>query len=129
MKMGDRRGIRRQKSFLHGFIYFDKRRGVMSCLIRDLSETGARIVFSETVTIPEHIHLHIPQREKTIRAQVQWRRGDEIGLAFEAADAAVSPQESELMSRIVQLETEIAELKRTIKKLKRSKADDEVEAA
>jgi hypothetical protein len=127
--MGDRRGIRRQKSFLHGFIYFDKRRGVMSCLIRDLSDTGARIVFSETVTIPEHINLHIPQREKTVRAHVQWRRGDEIGLAFEAAPAAVTPHESDLMQRVVQLEAEIIELKRTIKKLKRAKSDDEVEAA
>lgn len=128
--MSERREIRRQKSFLHGFIYFDKRRGVMSCLIRDLSDSGARIIFSETVTIPEHVNLHIPQRDKTVRARVQWRRGDEIGLAFETTPvAAVSAQESELMQRIVQLETEIAELKRTIKKLKRGKLDDEVEAA
>lgn len=128
--MSERRGTRRQKSFLHGFVYFDKRRGVMSCLVRDLSDDGARIIFSEGVTIPERINLHIPQREKTVRAHVQWRRGDEIGLGFEATRvAAVSRQESELMERIGQLEIEITELKRTIKKLKRGKFDDEVEAA
>ena len=128
--MSERRGNRRQKSFLHGLVYFDKRRGVMSCLVRDLSGDGARIIFSEGVTIPDHINLHIPQREKTVRAHVQWRRGDEIGLAFLVTrGAAVSRQESELMGRIAQLETEIAELKRTIKKLKRAKFDDDVEAA
>jgi hypothetical protein len=72
--MGERRINRRQRSFLRGFIYFDKRRGVMSCLVRDFSDEGARILFSETVTIPDVVNLHIPQRERTLRARVQWRR-------------------------------------------------------
>jgi hypothetical protein len=132
MKMSELRGTRRQKSFLRGFVYFDKRRGVMSCLVRDLSDEGGRIIFSHTVTIPDVINLHIPQREQTFRAQVQWRRGDEIGLAFAAADAAAatSPQESQLIQRVAQLETEIAALRRTLKQLKRENAGDgEVEAA
>jgi hypothetical protein len=129
--MGERRGTRRQKSFLRGFVYFDKRRGVMSCLVRDLSDDGARIIFSEGVTIPEAINLHIPQRDKTFRAKVTWRRGDEIGLALIAAEeVAASSQESELIQRVAQLETEIAALKRTIKQLKReSSGEGEIEAA
>jgi PilZ domain len=131
-KMSERRGTRRQKSFLRGFVYFDKRRGVMSCLVRDFSDTGARIIFSGTVTVPDVINLHIPQREQTLRAQVQWRRADEIGLAFAPANpaTATSPQESELIQRVAQLETEIGALKRTIKQLKREHpSDGEVEAA
>jgi len=84
------------------------------------------------VTLPDVINLHIPQREQTFRAQVQWRRGDEIGVAFAAADAAAatSPQESELIQRVAQLETEIAALRRTLKQLKReNRGDGEVEAA
>ena len=131
--MSERRNIRRQKSFLRGFVYFDKRRGVMTCLIRDLSADGARIIFSSAVTVPEAINLHIPQREQTVRARVQWRRGDEIGLAFaEEETMPTMPQESELLQRVAQLETEIAALKRTIKKLKRDKDSDghgDVEAA
>jgi hypothetical protein len=130
--MGERRGMRRQKSFLRGFVYFDKRRGVMSCLVRDLSNEGARIIFSHTVTIPDVVNLHIPQREETRRARVQWRRADEIGLAFAAADpvTTTSQQESELIQRVAQLETEIAALKQTIKRLKRGNSDNaEVEAA
>jgi hypothetical protein len=129
--MGERRGNRRQKSFLRGFVYFDKRRGVMSCLVRDLSDDGARIIFSQTVTIPETVNLHIPQREKTFRAKVQWRRGDEIGLTLVAAEAvSASSQESELIQRVAQLETEIATLKRTIRQLKRGQTGEgDVEAA
>ena len=129
--MGERRGTRRQKSFLRGFVYFDKRRGVMSCLVRDLSDDGARIIFSQSVTIPETVNLHIPQRDKTFRAKVTWRRGDEIGLALMAAEeVTANSQESELIQRVAQLEAEIVALKRTIKQLKREQpSGGDVEAA
>lgn len=129
--MGELRGTRRQKRFLRGYVYFDKRRGVMSCLVRDLSDDGARIIFSQSVTIPGTINLHIPQRDKTFRAKVTWRRGDEIGLALMAAEeVTANSQESELIQRVAQLEAEIAALKRTIKQLKREHpADGDVEAA
>src|SRR5271170_5147017 len=113
--MGERRGTRRQKSFLRGFVYFDKRRGVMGCLVRDVSDEGARIIFSETVTIPDVVNLHIPHREQTWRAHVQWRRGDEIGLTFTEATPVAVAQEIELSKRVAQLESEIAVLQRTIK--------------
>jgi hypothetical protein len=130
--MSERRGSRRQKSFLRGFVYFDRRRGVMSCLVRDLSDEGARIILSQGVTIPDVINLHIPQREQTRRARVQWRRGDEIGLAFGEDEKATptTPKESELIERVAQLEDEILALKRTIKRLRREHSDDgEYEAA
>jgi hypothetical protein len=116
--MNDRRTARRMKSFLRGLIYFDKRRGAASCLIRDMNEEGARIIFSETITLPDVINLHIPQKEQTLRARVSWRRGDEIGLSF-TADAADLPDASELMQRVAQLEAEIVKLRRMLKRLKR----------
>jgi hypothetical protein len=61
----------------------------MSCLVRDLSDDGARIIFSQSVTIPANVNLHIPQRDKTFRAKVQWRRGDEIGLALTSEETVV----------------------------------------
>jgi len=129
--MGERRGHRRQKSFLHGFVYFDKRRGVMSYLVRDLSDDGARIVFSQSITLPEKVNLHIPQRDKTFRAKVKWRRGDEMGASALAAEAvAATSQESELIQRVAQLESEIVSLKRTIKQPKREAVgESEIEAA
>jgi hypothetical protein len=30
--------------------------------VRDLSEKGARIIFSDTVTLPDVVDLYIPQR-------------------------------------------------------------------
>lgn len=128
--MKERRASRRQKSFLRGVVQFDKQRGGMGCIIRDLSADGARIIMSETVTIPNVIDLQIPRRGQTIRARVQWRRADEIGLAFNAASGAPSPRESELLRRIAELEAEVGTLRRTVKRLKRESAGaDEIEAA
>ena len=130
--MGERRNSRRLKSFLRGFVYFDKRRGTMSCLVRDLSGDGARIIFSEAVTIPDMINLHIPQKNQTLRARVTWRRGDEIGLGFSAANPVADPlpDAAELMKRVAQLEGEIASLRRVLKRMKgeRQALDDEAAA-
>jgi len=92
--MNGRRASRRQKSFLRGVVYFDKRRSETACLVRDLSEDGARIVLSQTITIPDVIELQIPQREQTLSARVQWRRADEVGLSFSKPDTATTAGKS-----------------------------------
>ena len=129
--MGERRNSRRLKSFLRGFVYFDKRRGAMSCLVRDFSGEGARIIFSEAVTIPDMINLHIPQKNQTMRARVTWRRGDEIGLGFSAADPVADPlpDSAERMKRVAQLEGKIAALRRVLNRMKGDRPDLDDEAA
>jgi len=130
--MAERRNSRRSKSFLRGFVYVSRKRGALSCLIRDLSDKGARIIFSDTVTLPDAVDLYIPQREQTIRAQVSWRRNDEIGLAFTAAERRAnpsSPTAGEVVQRVALLEAEIAQLRVLLKRLKGEKAHAENEAA
>lgn len=131
--MGERRNARRSKSFLQGFVYVSRKRGALACLIRDLSDKGARIIFSDTVTLPDTVEIYIPQREQTLRARVTWRKNDEIGLAFIAAervpDASSTP--GEVAQRVAMLEAEIASLRTLLKRLKGDKADrtvDEVAA-
>jgi PilZ domain len=132
--MSERRRNRRLKSFLRGFVYFDKKRGALSCIIRDFNEAGARIIFSENVTIPNIVNLHLPQKDQTLRAKVTWRRGDEIGLGFIAEDApeAPLPDAKELMKRVAELELQIVSLRRMLKRLKSqqppSHHDDEAAA-
>jgi hypothetical protein len=105
------------KSFLRGLISFDAQRGGgVGCLIRDINEEGARVVFSEAIALPEQVNLHIPQKDQTLRARVSWRRGDEIGLSFVAV--AAPPNTNELMERIAQLEAENLRLRRMLKRLK-----------
>jgi PilZ domain-containing protein len=130
--MGERRGSRRSKSFLRGFVYVSRKRGALACLVRDLSEKGARIVFSDTVTLPDVVDLYIPQRDQTLRARVEWRRNDEIGLGFTATErnAEAPPSATEVVQRVAMLEAEIASLRVLLKRLKAEKVNpaDEVAA-
>ena len=50
--MAERRRSLRKKSFLRGCVYFNKRRSAIDCLIRDISDQGARIIFSGTTNFP-----------------------------------------------------------------------------
>ena len=129
--MGERRGSRRSKSFLRGFVYVSRKRGALACLIRDLSDKGARIIFSDTVTLPDVVDLYIPQREQTLRARVQWRRNDELGLAFTQAErvADAPPHADEVIQRVALLEAEIASLRALLKRLKAEKGEAADEAA
>jgi hypothetical protein len=130
--MGERRGSRRSKSFLRGFVYVSRKRGALACLVRDLSEKGARIVFSDTVTLSDVVELYIPQRDQTLRARVEWRRNDEIGLGFTTTErsAEAPPSATEVVQRVAMLEAEIASLRVLLKRLKAEKVNpaDEVAA-
>jgi hypothetical protein len=115
----ERRRVVRQKSFLRGMIHFNNRRSVLDCLIRDISPYGARLVFSDAVTIPDVLELNIPQKEQTLRVHVIWRHGQEAGVAFAQITELDQPAEAgDLADRVARLEAEVASLKRALKKLR-----------
>jgi hypothetical protein len=120
--MAERRSSGRQKSFLQGRIYFNNRRSSVDCLIRDYSETGAKLKFSESIAVPEAIELYIPNKEEIHRARVEWRSGNEMGISFvdevRAPSAAPEAVQGDLATRVQALETEVASLKRLLNELK-----------
>ncbi len=122
----ERRKSSRQKSFLHGCIYFNNRRSAIDCLIRDISPEGAKLVFSQTASIPDAIDLHIPQKDQMLRAHVQRRTSGEVGVTFEPAPSFAPADSEDLAARVEQLEADVAALKRIVKRLR---ADIDIDAA
>lgn len=115
----ERRRTTRQKSFLRGMIYFNNRRNAVDCLVRDISPYGARLIFSDAVTTPDVLDLHIPQKDQTLRIHIIWRHGQEVGVAFaQAAQMDSVAETGDLAERVARLEIEIAGLKRILKKMK-----------
>lgn len=117
--MRDRRSSTRQKSFLQGRIYYNNRRSSVDCLVRDISDTGAKLVFSSALTIPDVVEIYFSNKEEVRRARVQWRRGDEVGVDFifdGVADAGASA--ADLLGRVLKLESECASLKRSVRDLR-----------
>lgn len=55
---------------------------LVDCIIRDISETGAKLIIGDQVAVPNEFRFLVSS-ENTIRnAQVVWRRGDMIGITF-----------------------------------------------
>jgi hypothetical protein len=126
--MSERRRVTRQKSFLSGCVYFSSRRTPIDCLVRDISATGARLIFPGEVSLPDQVYLYLPKKDQTFSALVHWHRGDEVGIAFGSAAARGRSADAQLVERVEKLEAEIAALKKTLKRLK-ADADSAEEAA
>jgi PilZ domain len=120
--MSERRAIPRKRSFLQGRIFFNNRRSSVDCLIRDISDTGAKLSFSEAVTVPEVMELYIPTKEEMRRVRAQWRSGNDMGIAFDYDEQAPSlvpdGAVSDLAGRVARLESEVLSLRRLVNELR-----------
>ena len=121
----------RQRTFLKGTLYYDNRRASIECVIRDISDSGARLSFDNPVSVPDNVELFIPHKQQTLRARVQRREPNEIGIAFEVERSSEPRRDSdaELQQRVERMETEIAGLKRLVAKLKAKILPHDLDAA
>ena len=111
--MDEKRTSQRSRSFLKGRVVFNGGQTSLECLIRDLSSAGARLELSASVTLPDRFELYLPHRDTTSKVHVQWRRGSQIGVAFDHVEAApVMPAAPhDVATRVQQLEAEVGLLR------------------
>jgi hypothetical protein len=55
---------------------------VVDCLIRNLSEVGARLEFSGPTTLPRAFRVLIVSSNLIYPAEVEWQRGLSAGICF-----------------------------------------------
>ena len=55
---------------------------IVDCTVRDLSETGARIICKDQMAVQNEFRFLILADNTICNAKVVWRRGDEIGIEF-----------------------------------------------
>lgn len=121
--MSDMSELRREtrlRTFLKGRIIFNNGNSSMDCLIRDLSASGARLMLSQTATLPAAFDLVIPAKDRTHKATLRWRKDDSIGVTFAEDAARPAPSLADatpaaLIARIHELEAENASLRRQLK--------------
>lgn len=110
----------RQRTFLRGVLYYDNRRASIECVVRDMSDSGARLTFDHPATVPDSVELFIPNKQQTLRARVRRRAPNEVGIEFEAT-RSLEPRrasDAELLDRVEALEAELIALKRLVAKLR-----------
>ncbi len=114
--MTERRKDHRNRTYLGGKVVFNDRLSVHDCLVRNLSDGGAKLVFDFPTTVPSVFDLVVPRRGESRRAEVKWRTRLEAGVSFvrSAADGYVS---IETARRIRRLEDERSALKARVAEL------------
>jgi hypothetical protein len=90
----DQRSSKRNRTFLDGRIIFNNRCSVITCTVRDLSDTGARISFGHIILIPEQFEIEVPKKGLSVSARVIWSRGRDHGVKFITALQDAVPSET-----------------------------------
>ena len=104
----------RTRAVLKGEIRYHN--GLMStqCVVRDLSETGARLELPGDIPLADHFDLFIEKRNQTLPAVVKRKRGAEVGIAFVNNRETASDGLSE---RVAKLEAEVAAQRELLEKI------------
>jgi hypothetical protein len=106
----------RNKVMYGGVAEIGERGATRDCIVRNISDRGATIEFSNVVTLPkEQISLRIARKGRSFLAKVIWWRDNFVGVAFRAE----SPAEpvSDLAERLRKSEIKKRQLQRRIQEL------------
>ncbi|MGJ3264458.1 MAG: PilZ domain-containing protein [Salinarimonas sp.] len=121
---GEQRASPRRRALIAARIRYGNGAVTVDCVVRNISETGAKIDLSEGVALPDHFEIVIPQLNVVHHAELRWRHAHEAGIAFVDAPAdeapashAAAPTEAALKARIRALEAEIVRLRERILEL------------
>ena len=118
--MDEHRASPRKRTLLRGRIEYSNRQFSLDCLIRDLSETGARLSVSENVPLPAKFDLHIPGRSEAVPVELCWRIRGGAGVRILSGPThehpgAASPNAE---ARIRELEAEVGKLRQLVEQIR-----------
>jgi hypothetical protein len=113
--VNERRAIVRQKSFMQGRVFFNRRQSSMDCLIRDFTKVGAHLHFPGTAALPDAFEIYVPSKDEYFRARAIWHNGSDVGIAWMPENPSVAPPASyqsadPIGDRLAKVEHEIAVL-------------------
>ena len=55
---------------------------LVNCVIRDLSQSGAKLGVPKSARVPINSDLWLVQGDSKMRVVLKWREGDHVGVAF-----------------------------------------------
>jgi PilZ domain len=115
--MPDRRQSVRDKVIYGGVAEIDERGVTRDCVVRNISESGANLEFSNVIKLPkERISLTIARKGRSFLARVVWWRDNLVGIAFSSDTSSELPV-SDLEERLRQSEKKKRQLQHRIKEL------------
>ena len=117
--MRDRRESARDKVIYGGVAEIDDQGATRECIVRNISDKGASVEFSNLVDLPsEQMSLRIARKGRSFLAKVVWWRDNFVGVAFTGTPAQPV---SDLEERLRKSEIKKRQLQRRIKELLRER--------
>ena len=114
--MLDRRQSVRDKVMYGGVAEIGERGATRECIVRNISDQGATIEFSNVIKLPkEQMSLRIARKGRSFLARAIWWRDNFVGVAFRA-EAPAEPV-SDLAERLRISEIKKRKLERRVKQL------------
>ena len=115
----DQRDSRRQRTLKGGELVIEGGDSPVPCLIRDISEKGAKLEIKNPPEIEGSLFLHLHDGRSWL-AEVMWQRAELMGVRFvdhsDPGEAEEAPADFErlILQRLNKIEQELAELKEAV---------------
>ena len=93
----DRRDSKRNRMLKGGVIAFSARHATLPCVLRDLSDTGARLQVAQGSSVPDTFELLVELDGLEAHCQVAWRKPTEIGVMFLEAPRIGNPKRVQIV--------------------------------
>jgi hypothetical protein len=105
-------------AFLKATVRYQNKNVTMDCIVRNISQTGARLEICAPVSLPIEFELEIPARGAMLQCQLKWRNSNAVGVRFkDIAHPPSAPPERHEKIRIEALERENAKLRQQLSRL------------
>jgi hypothetical protein len=115
--MLDRRQSARDKVIYGGVAEIGEHGATQDCVVRNFSDNGASLEFSNVVNLPrERMSLRIARKGRSFLAKVVWWRDNFVGVAFSSETPTELPV-SDIEERLRKSEIKKRQLQRRIKEL------------
>lgn len=98
--MDDKRKGPRRRVLKGGKIVFADGMRVIDCTIRDLSETGARLLIGSSIGVPDTFLLYEQAKGLLHPAAVVWRQSDAVGVRFDGPATSIDDSANKRFARL-----------------------------
>lgn len=79
----ERRSVARTTIAKDALLFFDAQRGVFTCRVQDITNSGAGIELHSLNLLPLNFELTFDKFHTVRECRVIWRQGDFVGVAFQ----------------------------------------------
>ncbi len=85
LNQADRRGTPRINLYIDGTIKSSETYEPISCIVRNISQTGVTLYVENVDDVPDSFRLHLEHEGFSAECIVVWRSKTQVGVVFESA--------------------------------------------